>query len=85
MAEIVYALCALTSIGCAVLLLKSYAHSKSRLLFWSGLCFVALGLSNIILFVDLVLFPQMDLSFYRTVFAFAGMAMLLYGLIWETA
>ena len=85
MGQIVYALCALTSLGCAVLLLRSYAASKARLLFWSSLCFIFLGLGNVILFVDLVVVPDVDLSIYRSAAAFAGVLMLLYGLIWEAA
>jgi hypothetical protein len=84
-AKIVYALCALTSIGCAVLLLRSYMQSQARLLFWSGLCFVFLGLSNVVLFVDLVVVLEYDLTVYRTALAFIGVMMLLYGLIWETS
>lgn len=84
-AKLVYLLCGLTSAGCAVLLLRSYARNRSRLLFWSGLCFVLLGISNIGLFVDLVLLPQVDLSIYRGVITLAAMAMLVYGLVWEAS
>lgn len=40
MAEIVYALRALTSVLCAILLLRGYRISETRLLFWASLCFV---------------------------------------------
>jgi hypothetical protein len=84
--QLVYILCALTSIGCAVLLLRSYAKSGARLLFWSGLCFVCLGLSNVILFLDLVVTgPATDLSVYRTATTLIGVVMLLYGLISEAS
>ena len=43
MATLVYALCALTSLACAVLLLRGYASSRVRLLLWSGLCFCGPG------------------------------------------
>jgi hypothetical protein len=85
MAEAVYMLCALTSIACAVLLLKTYARTHARLLFWSGLCFVCFAASNVVLFVDFVVFPDADLFFYRTFLAFAGLVMLLYGLVWESS
>lgn len=84
MAAIVYILCALTSLACAVLLLRSYAQSQVRLLLWSGLCFVGLALNNILLFVDKVIYPQTDLLLIRSVPALLGLMLLLYGLIWES-
>lgn len=82
-AKLVYLLCGLTSVGCAVLLLRSYVRTRLRLLFWSGLCFVLLGLSNIALFIDLVVLPQVDLSVLRSCITLAGLLMLVFGLIWE--
>jgi hypothetical protein len=82
--SIVYALCAITSIGCAVLLLRGYRRSRVRLLFWSGLCFIGLALNNVLLFIDVRVVPDVDLSLWRTIPAVLGVAVLLYGLIWET-
>lgn len=85
-AKIVYLLCSVTSAGCAVLLLRSYARNRSRLLFWSGLCFVLLGVSNIGLFIDLVVLgPEIDLSLIRSYITLAAMIMLVYGLTWEAS
>lgn len=84
MAEFVYALCAITSIVCAVLLLRGYRASRTRLLFWSSLCFLALALNNAMLLLDLYVIPSVDLFFPRTAIALAGIAALLYGLIWDT-
>jgi len=84
MATVVHVLCALTSAGCAVLLLRGYARRRVRLLLWSGLCFVGLAINNIILVIDLHLLPDLDLSIWSTLPAVAGVALLLYGLIWET-
>lgn len=84
MATLVYTLCALTSLACAVLLLRGYASSRARLLLWSGLCFAGLALNNILLLVDKRLVATVDLSLWRTFPAVAGVALLLYGLIWET-
>jgi hypothetical protein len=84
MATLVYALCALTSLACAVLLLRGYASSRARLLLWSGLCFTGLALNNILLLIDKRVVPSMDLSLWRTLPAVAGVALLLYGLVWET-
>ena len=44
MAIFIYALCALTCLIAAALLLRGYARVGFRLLFRSGLCFVMLGL-----------------------------------------
>lgn len=82
-AGIVYALCAFTSLGCAVLLLRGYRRSGARLLLWSGLCFACLSLNNVLLFVDLRMVPTVDLAVIRIVPAVVGIGLLLYGLIWE--
>jgi hypothetical protein len=82
-AHAVYVLGALTSLACALLLLRGYAGSKQPLLLWSGLCFIGLALSNALIFVDLVLLPDVDLYRLRLGTAAVAMAMLLYGLIWE--
>ena len=84
MATLVYALCALTSFGCAVLLLRGYLRNRVPLLLWSGLCFAGLAANNLILVVDVRVVPTIDLSVWRTVPALAGILILLYGLVWET-
>jgi hypothetical protein len=84
MATIVYLLCALTSIACAVLLLRGYAASRVRLLLWGGLCFAGLATNNVLLFVDLGLVPEVDLSVWRSIPTLAGIALLIYGLVWDT-
>ncbi len=84
MATLVYALCALTSLACAVLLLRGYASSRARLLLWSGLCFAGLAANNVLLLIDKRVVPTLDLSLWRSLPALAGVALLLYGLVWET-
>jgi hypothetical protein len=84
MAEAVYLLCAATSVGCAVLLFKGYRSSRTRLLFWASLCFLGLAINNVMLFIDLILLPDIDLFWWRTTPALAGMLILLYGVIWES-
>lgn len=83
MGPIVYALSALTTMVCAALLLLRHARVKHRLLLFSGLCFVGLAASNLLVFVDLVLVPDVDLYIWRLLTAITGMGLLLYGLIWE--
>jgi Family of unknown function (DUF5985) len=83
MAATVYVLSALISLASAVLLLRSYARTRSTLLFWAGLCFVGLSLNNLMLFVDKVLVTDVDLSVWRALPALAGMLLLVYGLVAE--
>ena len=84
MATLVYALCALTALACAVLLLRGYARNRVRLLLWVGLCFAGLTLNNVLLIVDRRLVPEVDLSLWRTLPALVGILVLVYGLVWET-
>ncbi len=84
MAQLIYALCTLTSLTCAGLLLRGYFRNRHRVLFWSGLCFVGLSVNNILLVVDRVAFPAtMDLSSWRLAAALFAPLVLLFGLIWE--
>lgn len=84
MAESVYLLCALTSVACAILLVRGYMRTKSALSFWGSACFVGLSLNNVLLYVDLVVAPDIDLSLWRASAAMVGMAMLMFGLVWES-
>jgi hypothetical protein len=83
MPELVYLLCAATSALCAGLLVRSYRRSRSRLLLWSCLCFVGLAINNVLLVVDLVVVPSVDLSYLRQGTALASMSLLVIGLVWE--
>jgi hypothetical protein len=69
---------------CTYLLLQAYFRSRSRLLLWSGLCFAGLTLNNIVLVLDKLVFLSIDLSIWRNLLALASMAILLYGLIWDS-
>jgi hypothetical protein len=84
MPELVYVLCALTSVLCAGLLLRAYRANRTRLLLWSTLCFIGLGINNILLFVDIVLVPDIDLQIFRTGSALLALVLLTIGLIWES-
>jgi hypothetical protein len=84
MGLVVYTLCALTSLVCAVLLLRSYRRSRVRLLLWSGLCFACFALNNVLLVIDVRMLPEQDLSVVRSLPSLVGIALLLYGLVWET-
>ena len=89
MAATVYILCALTSLACAIMLWRGFAQSRARFLMWSSLCFAGLALNNILLFADKVVFPEtsdvLGVSFpiWRSAVALIGLALLIYGLIWD--
>lgn len=83
MAKVIYALCTLTSLTCAWLLLRSFMYKRYRLLFWSGLCFVGLSVNNILVVLDKVVLPSVDLLTWRLVSGLVAVLLLLYGLIWE--
>jgi hypothetical protein len=83
MAITIYALCTLTSLACAWLLLGSYRRTGHRLLFWSGASFVAMTVNNVFLVLDKVVFPDVNLLLARQVTALVAVLLLLYGLIYE--
>jgi len=83
MASIIYSLCALLSLGIAVLLWRHFARTRSRLLYWSAWCFTGLTLNNVLLVVDKVVLFEHDLSMLRQVTALASLAMLIFGLVYE--
>jgi hypothetical protein len=76
-----YVLAILSSLTCATLLTRAYVRRRVRLLMWSAICFVGLTINNVALFIDLVLFPEVDLRLLRLVPALLGMSCLLYGFI----
>lgn len=84
MAALIYSLCALTSLACAVLLWRAWGKAGHRLLFWSALCFAGLTLNNTLLVLDKVVFPvEVDLITWRLAAALLAVLLLLVGLIWE--
>ncbi|MCL4295214.1 MAG: hypothetical protein KJ077_05780 [Anaerolineae bacterium] len=85
MAEAVYILCSLTSVACAALLLRSYLRRRVRLLLWCGLCFLGLTVSNVLLFLDLAVLPQIDLSLWRSLATLIALIVLIYGLVWDAS
>lgn len=84
MAAAVYLLCALTSIACAVLLLRAWRSRGVRLLLWSGLGFVGFAVGNVFLVLDTVMMPEVDLSLGRSLPVLAGLLVLIYGLVWDS-
>jgi hypothetical protein len=84
MAPLVYLLCSVSSLACALLLVKSYRQTRSRFLLQSSLCFTGLALSNVLLFVDMVVVPQVDFLVYRQLLTFISVTVLAWGFIWDT-
>lgn len=85
MGEIVYSLCALTSLVCAVLLVRSWMRTRAKLLAWSSACFIGLTINNVLLVFDMVLYKaEVDLSFARAVTAFLSILALVVGLVWSS-
>ena len=66
------------------MLLRRYATQRVRLLLWSGLCFLGLMIENVMLYTDVVLVPEIDLSLWRKVPGLLAIAVLLFGLIWDS-
>lgn len=83
-ARAVYILCAVTSLAVAGMLLRQYLKLRTRLLLWSVICFAGLAVNNVLVYVDLVMYTGVDLSLYRSAAGAAAVAVMLYGLIWET-
>ncbi len=82
-AEAVYLLCTVTSLLCAVLLTRAYLRSRVSLLAWSAVCFYGFCLNSALVFLDMIVYKDFDLSTIRVVPAAIGVALLCYGLIRE--
>jgi Family of unknown function (DUF5985) len=78
-----YILCTLVCLICAIMLLRGYFRGRHRLLLWSGLCFTGLTVSNIFVFLDLVIYTNVDLYLWREITAAVSIVILLFGMIWE--
>ena len=83
MAVLIYALCTLTALACAALLLLGARRSGSRMLFWSGLCFTGLAVTNAMVVVDALGWVATDLWTLRLMIALLAVSLLLYGLVFE--
>lgn len=83
MANLIYLVCAAIALACAVLVLRSYRSTRMRLLFWCGLCFAGMFLSNVLLLIDRLIVPDTDLSTVRLLAGLVALLPLLYGLVWE--
>jgi hypothetical protein len=81
---LVYLLCFATSAACAFLLARSFLKSRSRMLFWSALCFALLAMVNLAVIFDLVIYPDsIDLRPLRLWLTLLAVGVLLFGFIWD--
>jgi len=79
---LIYLLCVVTSVVCAWLLISAFVRRRQGLLLWSAVCFSLLAVNNLLVFADLVLLPQVDLSLPRSLTALAGGIVMLGSFIW---
>lgn len=79
----VYLLCLVTSGTCAVLLARGYLRHRTRMLLWSAACFALLALNNLLVVIDILMLPNVDLTLLRTLCSLVAVGTLLYGFIWE--
>ncbi len=80
---LVYLLCLVTSAACTFLMARAYRRTGTRLLFWCALCFFFLTVNNALVVIDVIPTPETDLLEYRQVAAFAAVAVLIHGFMWE--
>ena len=80
---VVYVLCFLTSAACTWMLGRSYLQNGARLLLWSAICFALLAANNLLLVMDLVVWPHVDLRLPRLLLSFAAIVSLLWGFVWD--
>jgi hypothetical protein len=85
MPGLVYILCAITSLGSAVLLLRgALSRGGGGLLFWSSLCFFAMAVNNVLLYMNYIVFPGIDLLMASRLATVLGIVLLNIGLIWHS-
>jgi hypothetical protein len=82
-AGVVYVLCAVTSAICAILLLRGWLASRSRLLAWSAGCFVLLTVNNVLLVADRLIWTGTEIGLARGATGLAALVVLVAGLVWD--
>jgi hypothetical protein len=80
---IIYLLCVAASLLCAYLLVLAYRANRTEVLIWSALCFVLLAVNNLVIAIDILLLPTIDLTIVQLTTSLAAAAVLLYGFIWK--
>jgi hypothetical protein len=80
---VVYGLCFLACTLCAFLLARAYFATRTRLLFWSAICFVLLAGNSLLVVLDIIVFPEVDFGLWRPALALCAVGVLLFGFIWD--
>lgn len=80
---LVYLLCMVTSVLCALLLARAYFRTRMKLLLWASVSFALLAFNNTFFVIDLLFLPSFDLVGFRQLTALAAAGVLIYGFIWE--
>jgi hypothetical protein len=62
---------------------RSFFRTGTRLLLWSAICFGFLALNNLVLVLDLVVWPDLDLRLARLLLALAAASSLIWGFVWD--
>jgi hypothetical protein len=84
-AAFIYLSCAAASLGCVLLLLRSWRRTRKPLLLWITMGFGGLFANNVLLVIDLLVLPNsVDLTVPRLVTTLLGVGVLVGGLIWES-
>lgn len=83
MPGVVYLLSAGTGLACAFLLWRAWRQRGARLLFWSALCFCGLAIDNLLLYLDLILLPDVHMYNAPSIAGLVSVSLLLFGLIWD--
>jgi len=80
---LVYGLCAGAALACAWLLAVGARRSRSRMLAFSALCFALLAAANVVLVLDVWVFPGIALWPVRSGLSLLAISSLIYGLVME--
>lgn len=80
----IYTLCGLASLFCFGVLLRGYMRHRTRILLSSSAAFLAFAIANVLLVIDLVFLPKVDLSVLRNGLTLAGVVLLASALIGQS-
>jgi hypothetical protein len=83
--DAIHLFCAVTSVGCMLLLIRAWRETRHRLMLWMALCFAGLVLNNLLMIANFLFDEGVGVIVLRQLSAITALCVLLYGLIWETA
>jgi hypothetical protein len=50
---------------------------------WGAICFLFLGIANLLLFTDLIIYPDGDLQVFRSLVTLVGLVIFIFGLVFK--